>query len=645
MMSNVFDQEKNVLPKPNYEYIRTIDRAKEVLDFLFTFNVIEVDTEGTGLDPYTSKVSLIQFGVEGKAFVFDIRKDIGKSEFDLSMFKDILTSKTILKILQNAVYDMKMIKVHADYYIENIYDTMLVEQLFNLGKLRRGQASLSALVYNYLGLHMDKEPRNTFKIYDQDFEPYQLEYAATDVTVLTTIRDMQLMRIDEHKFQDTARLEFEFTKPLCEMELNGIMVDSAKWRVIMGDVLLNKGEAAEKVHDFLATTEDQTTLFGVSTINIDSPAQLKKALIKYGLPLEGTSVGELKKYEGVSVIDVLLDYRKAGKLISTYAEPLLEKIHSITGRLHTAFKQMVSTGRMSSARPNLQNIPGKQQYRSCFIAKKGCILITADMSGAELRILGNMSEDAIFIESYANGIDLHTRAASEVYGIPYDKVSHEMRTASKAIQFGLCYGLSKFGLAKRLGITDKKAQVLINNYFEAYQGVHKFLEMSAKAAVIKGYSRSISGRKRFYTLPAYSDPERKNAERAVGRQAKNAPIQGSNADTIKQAMIYCVERLDKLDYYAKLLLTVHDEIIIETIEEKKYEVAEIVSQSIIDGFGKYFTKIPMETDALIGPCWLKGKCEHKEHDDAPECGGMEMEFIPDEKYGTKLVCKKCGGNI
>lgn len=643
-MSSVFEQNRNMLPKPKYEYINKLSRAQEILEYLSTLNMIEVDTEGTGLDPYTSQVSLVQLGAEGKAYVFDVRKDIGKSEVDLLTFKALFTDKNVLKLLQNAVYDMKMIKVHADYYINNIYDTMLVEQLFNLGKIKRGGASLNALVLKYLGLHMDKEPRNTFKEYEQTFEPFQLEYAATDVTVLTPIRDMQIMEIEKHKLRDAARLEFEFTKPLCEMELNGVKVDAEKWRIIMKDVLLDKGEAGQKVHDLLAETEDQTTLFGVSTINIDSNAQLKKALIKYGLPLENTSVGELKKYKGLPVIDALLDYRKADKLISTYAEPLLEKIHSETGRLHTGFKQMVSTGRMSSSRPNLQNIPGKQKYRSCFIAKEGCVLITADMSGAELRILGNMSEDPIFIESYANGIDLHTRAASEVFNVPYDQVDKSMRTASKAIQFGLCYGLSKFGLAQRLGITDKKAQKLIDNYFNAYQGVHKFLEMSAKAAVIKGYSRSISGRKRFYNLPAYSDPDRKRAERAVGRQAKNAPIQGSNADTIKQSMIYCVERLETLDYYAKLLLTVHDEIIVETIEEKKYEVADIVAQSLVDGFGKYFSKIPMETDALIGPCWLKGECENKS-DGKNKCLGSEFIFVPDEKYKTKLICKKCGVDI
>lgn len=648
---NFFIETSSAFPRPEYEYITTNARALEVLEDLESYSIIEVDTETTGLDPFVDRLALLQMGAGGKAYVFDVRSDTEHSDIDPQIFKKILMDKSILKILQNAVFDMKFIKYHWGFYIENIYDTMLVEQLFYLGISQRG-ASLEALVRKYLGLEMDKQPAKSFEDYNQVYEEYQLVYAATDVVVLTLIRDMQISDIEAHKLEDVCRLEFEFTKPLCEMELNGIHMDENKWRVIMEDIEKERMELGKEISSILSKTESQTSLFGVSAINIDSHEQLLKALRRFGLRLNSTSEGELKKMTGVPVIDALLRYRKTQKLISTYGESLLAKIHKASGRLHTRFRQMVSTGRMSSSNPNLQNIPNKQMFRTCFVAKEGCCLVTADMSGAELRILGNLSKDPSFIYCYANNIDLHTKTASGVFKVPMDVAAgKKYRGPAKAVGFGICYGMSKYGLAERLQISEDAAEKIILGYLNTYPMVAKFLENSGRSAVIKGYSRSISGRKRFYSLPPFHDPDRKRVVNSVERQAKNAPIQGSNADTIKQSMIYCVERLEKLDYYAKLLLTVHDEIIIETIYEKRYEVAEIVKQSLIDGFGKYFSLIPMETDALIGPAWLKESCEvrwengkvvGKNEEGGEKCGGTEMVFIEDDKYGTKLICKKCG---
>jgi len=555
----------------------------------------------------------------------------------IGLFKDYLTDKNKVKLLQNAVFDMKLIKHVAGFYIENIYDTMLSEQLFNLGK-GFVSTSLAAMVFRYLGINMPKEPAGTFSDYGQKFKPYQLEYAANDVIVLPLLKELQDIKTVSEGLEDAARLEFEFTKPMCEMELNGITMDVDKWRVIMGDVDEQRLILFEKISKMLSDSSDQIFMFDVPAVNIDSPIQLKHALEKYGLPnIDSTDEATLNKFQGIPVIDALLKYRKANKLISTYGEALIEKIDLITGRLHTDFRQMVSTGRMSSANPNLQNIPKKQMYRSCFIAKHGYALVTADMSGAELRILGNLSQDPVFIHCYANGIDIHTRTASEVFGVTMEAVTKDMRNAAKAINFGLCYGLSKYGLARRLKMPETKADQMIKTYFKRYVGVKRFLDKSAKDAVMNRFSRSVSGRKRYYALPDYGDPDFNRVKASIERQAKNAPIQGSNADTIKQSMIYLVDRLEDSAYDAKLILTVHDEVVVECKQEERHEVGKLVAQSLIDGFGRYFHSIPMETDALIGPCWLKGECE--------ECKSDEMIFIPDEKYKTKLVCKSCGGVI
>jgi DNA polymerase-1 len=408
---------------------------------------------------------------------------------------------------------------------------------------------------------------------------------------------------------------------------------------MMREVERERDEVRKIIQDILSEVEDQNTLFGVSLVNIDSNKQLMKALNKYGLSIESTKEEVLKKHKGLPVIDALLDYRKANKLISTYADPLLAKISKYTGRLHTDFRQMVSTGRMSSSNPNLQNIPKKQKFRSCFIAPDGYSLLTADMSGAELRILGNLSEDPVFVEAYATGQDLHTRTASEMFSVAYDEVQKQHRNAAKAINFGLCYGMSAVGLANRLKITKKEAELLIGKYFQAYKGVKRYLDRAGRDAVRNRYSTTVAGRRRFYNMPPYDHPDRKKIQGRIERQGKNAGIQGSNADTIKEAMTILVERLKPYD--ARLILTVHDEVVVEVAEEQKYEVAPVVAQSLVDGFGKYFNLIPMQTDTLIGPCWLKDSCENRP-DGHTVCGCNEMKFVPHGKFGTKLVCSECG---
>jgi len=629
---SVFAKEDVFLPRPKFEYITTEVRALEVLEALSSYDTIEIDTETTGLDVFTSKIVLLQMGVAGRAYVFDVRSYTTYNNINPQVFKSILTNKSILKILQNASFDMKMIKYHWGFYIENIYDTMIAEQLLKLGITQRG-ASLEALVRKYLGIQMDKQPVKSFEEYNQEYKDYQLVYAANDVVILNII--MQIMELKKHGLEHVAKLEFDFVRAMCEMELNGITIDVTRWRELMVDAEEERQEYENTLHDIFSTKSEQTTLFGVSTININSNQQLKKELQKFGFNLERTDVGELEKHEGHPVIDALLGYRKTQKFISTYGEALLDKISPVTGRLHTRFKQMVSTGRMSSSDPNLQNIPGKQKYRSGFIAKEGCVLITADMSGAEVRILGNLSEEPAFKYCYDHGIDIHTKTASEIFKVSMvEAAASKYRKPAKAIGFGIIYGMSKYGLSNRLKISEAEAEKTINEYFKAYPKVYSYLTKSGKDAVRFGFSRSISGRKRFYDVPSVSSSDYKTVTRSIERQAKNAPIQGSNSDTIKKSMIYIVEELEKLDYYACLILTVHDEVIIETLFDKRYEVTKIVEDCIIRGFGFYFTHIGMETTGLISHCWTKEKCENPV--DGKKCGGIEFEFRDKD-----LTCIKC----
>jgi len=620
------------LPDPKFEYITTDEAARKALNVLDKYDEHYVDTETTGLDPYKAKWSLLQIGSIDKIFVFDVRYDTEHSSIPPELLDCVLQDKTKTRVLQNAAYDMKIIKVNRDFYLTNVYDTMLVEQLLNLG-LGFVKAGLDALVLRYIGVSMEKEPRSTFIDYNQEFKPFQLRYAANDVAVLPLIKDLQEFKLKKECLEQVAQLEFDFLTPLCEMELNGIKIDTDKWRVIMGDVAVDRDKTKVVIQNALSQTEDQNTLFGMSLLNVDSNAQLKVALNRYGIDTKSTAADVLSNYRGIPVIDAILDYRKAEKLISTYSETLLSKISSVTDRLHTDFRQLISTGRLSSNNPNLQNIPHDQKYRSCFVAEEGRSLITSDMSSAELRIIGNLSGDPMFNECFKTGIDLHTKSASEIFGVPMSKVDKKMRDSCKALSFGLMYGLSEHGLSKRLKIPEKAAKKLIENYFSVFKHVKKYLNNSANAALLYGYSESISGRKRYYSRPENDNPDKNKIISSIKRRAMNMPIQGANADTLKRACIFLYNRLVEKGYDAKILLNVHDEVVIEVIDEQKYEVAKVTEQSIVDGFSYYFTDIPMETEACIGPCWLKGPCR---------CGHTEMKFVPDKKYGTTLVCGKCG---
>lgn len=517
--------EKQVLPTPTYKYITREDEAREALSVLDRYNILEVDTEGTALDPYSCETTLIQIGVPGMAYVFDVRDKLPDININGKLFKEILQDKSKLKLLQNANYDTKVLKVQYGYHIENIYDTMLAEQLMTLGIQFRG-FSLAVLVDKYLHMTMEKEIRGTFSDYYAEFKPEQLQYAASDVCTLDVIRNMQWKRIAKYGLEEALDLEMQFIKPLAEMELNGIELDVVKWRVIMGDAKKEAVALKQNIEDSLRCTQDQTTLFGVSSINIDSPKQLLASLNKLGIKMEKTDEEALSRYKGHKTIDAILKYRKLNKLVTTYGEAVVNRINPKTGRLHTRFNQMVQTGRMSSNSPNLQNIPGKQKFRSCFVAGKGKVLITDDMSGAELRIMGDMSEEPNFIKAYNEGLDLHTLNASNIYNVAYDKVETFQRKASKAVTFGLCYGMSPVGLSKRLKISKRKAEDIINAYFDANDRLSKWLNKAEKSAVKNGYSESVSGRKRFYNVPAYDDSDRKRIISSIGRKGKNAPIQG-----------------------------------------------------------------------------------------------------------------------
>ena len=598
------------LPTPDYKYITSTEEALRHIEFIERHPIIEVDTETTGLDPFKDRVVLLQVGVHGKAYVFDVRDGC----VDTAIFKPLLEGEQNLKLLQNSVFDYKMLKTNFNIELNRVYDTMLAEQLLYLGLHHK--SNLQYLVAKYLHLNMSKDIATSFKKYDQKYQEYQLRYAANDVVVLKDIYSLQLGKLQQDSLMRVAQLEFDFAKPLAEMELNGMLLDVPQWQGILDEMVVEHGRLHIELADVFNRTEEQNTLFGVSLLNLDSPAQVVKCLNKLGVPVDGSDVKELNKYKRNPIVKLLLDYRKYAKFITTYGDPMIARINPLTGRLHTSLRQMVDTGRLSSSNPNLQNIPKEQKYRACFVARPGYKLVTCDMSQAELRILGDYSGDPVFLEAFAQGLDLHTKTASDLFGLTYDEIiadkelpeghpnKRNYRGNVKALNFGLIYGLTKVGLALRMGTSENEAQKLINAYFQRYPRIKNWLDKAAQSAVMNRYSTTASGRRRYYRLPEPSDSQFNKLKGSVERQGKNQPIQGSNADTIKQTMVYVVDRIKPYD--AKILLTVHDETITEVREDQAEEVKDVIEKATIDGFAAFFHKVKMTADADVANYWVKG---------------------------------------
>ncbi len=598
---------------PNYTYVETEDAARKALNYLDGHPVLGVDTETEGKDPLNDRVILIQIGTPHKAYLFDVRK-IGAE-----LVAPILESEKHLKLLQFAKFDYQMVKQNHNIRIKRIYDTMLTEQLLHLGMYVK--VSLSDLVRRYLGFDIEKAMAKSFvDRYDAALEEQQLMYAANDVLVLHDIYHQQLADIQKNGLERVCKLEFECVAPVAQMELNGIKLDDKKWMVLSEEIKEQRDEVAARLSDKLRVATPQQTLFGVEPVNLASPSQLLSALRSMGFDLENTSVANLKLYEGNEIIDVLLKHRELEKAVTSYGAVFLKNIHPKTGRIHARYRQLVSTGRFScSSRfgAGLQQIKKESDFRSCFIAEDGHSITTSDYSNMELRIIADYSNDPLWVNAFKENIDMHATTASLVFGPSVEEVMADerlpdsdpnkkwYRDKAKAINFGLAYGMSAFGLSKRLSISKEAAQQMINTFFAACKDVKSFLDGSARRAVANQQIETISGRKRFFKMPKFDDPDFNRIRSSIERKGMNTPIQGSNADVIKQAMIYLQNEIEDRDLDAKLVHSIHDEVVIENNKSLDEEMPDIVQRNLHRAWNDFFERVPIKTDTVVRPCWSK----------------------------------------
>ncbi len=588
-----------------FEFIRDKQRLKESVQEIIDsgYKQLAVDTETTNLDPYQSKVLLVQISTPEKVYIYDSLK-----LKDLSPLKVLLEDAAYLKLLQNAKFDFKMLKYHFMLELVNVFDTMLAERILTAGISR--EIGLKSLTAKYLNRYMDKTVRTEFiNAENIEFTDAQLKYAAEDVIVLHPIYQMQQDALEKHDLIKIADLEFKTLIAVGDMELNGIKLDITKWKALISDADGKKRIAEKKLIDMLTqdNPQEQHSLFNnMHDINLNSNVQLLEALRKIdGLKhLKDTSNKTLQDCKEHDVIQALLEYRKYEKLITAFGESMLRLVNPVTKRIHPSFDQFgADTGRFSCKDPNVQQIPGTKEFRECFIADKGHKLITADYSQAELRILAQLSEDPKFIEAFCSGGDLHKLTASQMFGVPVEEITKKQRSAAKTINFGLAYGRGSASLGLQLGVDPDEAKTLIEQYFRAYSGVKDWLEKAGKEAFDKGYSLTPSGRKRFYEKPKHNDKDYNAKKAAIERQGKNTPIQGANADITKYALVFLYESLKP--YGAKLVNTVHDEITVEAREEVAQEVQKLLEDEMKRAGKEVVTLVPMKVDGEISDFWTK----------------------------------------
>jgi DNA polymerase-1 len=569
------------------------NNVEKIITELESIPMLAVDTETTGLDPYTSNVLLFQIGNLEKQFVIDCRKA------NLEPLREILESDKP-KILQNAKFDYKMIKHSFKIEMENMIDTMLIEQVLVCGKSDK-QFKLEDLVEKYTGERPDKEERKSFINHDGDFSESQLEYARRDLLYTLQVLDKQVKSVIDDGLKDTAKLECLAVNAFGDIEYNGMLLDKAKWVEILKEEIDKKEKAKERL-DSIFKPHSDLDLFGAININYDSDEQLKDALARININVTDTSKATISRID-TEIGQVITDYREHQKVVSSYGQEFLEHIHPVTGRIHPSFRQIgASSGRTSCADPNLQNIKADSRFRSCFVSPAGRKLVVADYSGCELRIIAELSDDPVFLETFRKGGDLHSIVASSIFKKNVSKSENpELRQRAKVINFGLAYGMGPQGLAMQLEISEEEAGELLNQYFRSYPSVKKYLEQSANEAIKKGYSITIGGRRRYYNTKDMDQRMRSSIE----RQAKNAPIQGTNADMTKLALIWIRNKIKEQNLDAKLINTVHDEIVIECDESIAEEIAEIMRDCMIRAGEHYLHKIPVDVECVISNSWLK----------------------------------------
>ena len=591
-----------------YQLIDNKQEAVELYDFLRTKKNLSLDTETTSTNAIEAELVGLSFAVtENEAYYVAIPANRQEALEYVDIFKPLYEDPEILKIGQNIKYDYMVLRNYGVDLQGRMFDTMLAHYVIQ-PELQHNMDYMAETLLNYQTVHIEEliGPKGKNQKNMRDLSPQEVyEYAAEDADITLRLKNVLEPRLKEvgaeRLFWD---IEMPLVKVLADMELNGVRLDTQQLKLTQ-QTFTERMNAYER-HAYEEAGE---------TFNIASPKQVGDILFGKMQLLEKpkrtktgqyvTSEEVLQQLRGKApIVDDILNYRGMKKLLGTYVEALPKLINKRTGHIHTSFNQAITaTGRLSSSDPNLQNIPVRdddgKEIRKCFIPDEGCRWFSADYSQIELRIMAHLSADENMTEAFREGFDIHRATAAKIWKESMDQVSDSQRKKAKQANFGIIYGITAFGLSQRMDIPTGEARKLIDDYFETFPKVHRYMEDAKRMAREKGYAETLYGRRRYLPdINSHNGTVRGFAE----RNAINAPIQGTEADIIKLAMIRIWKRFKDEGIRSKMTLQVHDELNFSVYPNEAEKVERIVLEEM-QGAAKL--NVPLTADAGWGDNWLE----------------------------------------
>ena len=583
----------------DYQLIESEEEARKIRDYFLTKEILSFDTETTSTNAIDAELVGLSFAVEEfKAVYVAVPAEREAAQRMVDIFRPLYEDEHIMKVGQNIKYDYEVLRRYGIEVRGPMFDTMLAHYIVQ-PELHHNMDYMAETLLGYQTIHIDQliGPRGKGQRSMRDLQPQEVyEYAAEDADVtlrLKNVLEQKLKEVDgERLFYD---IEMPLVPVLAEMELTGVCLDTAAL-----------AETGKNFNRRLAEYEQKIYAEAGETFNISSPKQVGDILfgkMKIVDKPKKTKTGQYVTSEEVltqlrsraPIVDDILSYRGLKKLLGTYVEALPRLINPRTGHIHTCFNQAITaTGRLSSSDPNLQNIPIRDDD-----GKEICLFFSADYSQIELRIMAHLSQDEHMLDAFRSGIDIHAATAAKIWHVPVEEVTPEQRKKAKQANFGIIYGISTYGLAQRMNISNSEARQLIDDYFATFPRVKAYMDEAIATCREKGYAETIYHRRRY--LP---DIASRNAtvRGFAERNAINAPIQGSEADIIKVAMIHIFKRFATEGLRSRMILQVHDELNFSVYPEEREQVERIVIEEMENACR---LSIPLTADAGWGANWLE----------------------------------------
>ena len=591
-----------------YKLVENEEELRQLCDFFITKESVSIDTETTSTDAISAELVGLSFSVEEKkAFYVAVPANYEEALKIVQIFKPLYESDKIMKIGQNIKYDYEVLTRYGVTLQGKMFDTMIAHYLIQ-PELHHNMDYMAETLLGYQTIHIEEllGPKGKKQKNMRDLSPTDIyEYAAEDADITLRLKNVLEPRLKELGVEELFwNIEMPLVRVLADMELNGVCLDTEALQDTSKIFTERMKQYEQEIYkeageEFNISSPKQVgdILFGKLQI-MDKPKKTKTGQYV-------TSEEVLQSLESKSpIVRNILNYRGMKKLLSTYIDALPKLINPRTGHIHTSFNQaLTATGRLSSSDPNLQNIPVRtddgKEIRKCFIPEDGCLFFSADYSQIELRIMAHLSEDENMMEAFREGHDIHRATAAKIWHVDIDKVTDAQRKKAKQANFGIIYGITTYGLAQRMDIPNGEAKELIEGYFRTFPKVQAYMEHAKEEARAKGYAETLFHRRRYL-----ADINSRNAtvRGFAERNAINAPIQGTEADIIKVAMVRIWERFKKEGIRSKMILQVHDELNFSVFPEEREQVEHIVIEEMQNA---YPLNVPLIADAGWGKNWLE----------------------------------------